>query len=72
MNNEVVGAIVKHESNKIGEATKKHKKNTKDHRGEAKLASFCKTVGSFLMKLMLKEVLKKPWRGVPPTTQTKN
>jgi hypothetical protein len=54
-------------NNKIGGATK-HRRNTKkktlkEFRGGAKLPLFCKRVGSFFMKLLLKEVLKKLLRG---------
>jgi hypothetical protein len=58
-NNKTRGATMKHESNKAKGATKNNKKSTKERRGEAKLTSFCGKVGSFFVKLSLKEALKK-------------
>jgi hypothetical protein len=59
-------AMKQHEqqNRRSNKASKKHKKKTlKEFRGGAKLPLFCKRVGSFFMKLLLKEVLKKLLRG---------
>jgi hypothetical protein len=51
--------------NSGGRATKQEnqRKSTKERRGGAKLAPFCRRVRSVCMKLSTKEVLKKPLRG---------
>ncbi len=48
---------------KSSNGAQEQRSRTKEHRGEAKLTLFCKRVGSFFVKLQLKEALKKPLRG---------